>query len=55
MRIRCQEDGRKLYSPRYDNLDIDTIFQSFRLVTNYVQCLTGKKACPPEGKDLKSK
>ncbi|CAO1336629.1 unnamed protein product [Diamesa tonsa] len=53
MRIRCQGDGRKLYSPRYDNLDIDTIFQSFRLVTNYVQCLTGKKACPPEGKDLK--
>lgn len=55
MRIRCQGDGRKLYSPRYDNLDIDTIFQSFRLVTNYVQCLTGKKACPPEGKDLKRK
>ena len=49
------EDESSLYSPRYDNLDIETILQSFKLVTNYVECLLGKKQCPPEGRNLKSK
>lgn len=40
---------------RYDNLNIDTILSSPRLVTNYVDCLMNKKPCPPEGKDLKRK
>lgn len=44
-----------VYFFRYDNLDIDTILASNRLVTNYVDCLLNKKPCPPEGKDLKSK
>ncbi|XP_063698349.1 uncharacterized protein LOC134829269 isoform X1 [Culicoides brevitarsis] len=48
-----EESGRTLYSARYDNLDIDTILASNRLVTNYVDCLLNKKPCPPEGKDLK--
>ncbi|XP_065083606.1 uncharacterized protein LOC135705705 isoform X7 [Ochlerotatus camptorhynchus] len=38
---------------RYDNLDIDTILGSSRLVNNYVDCLLSRKPCPPEGKDLK--
>lgn len=46
------EAGSNLYSARY-NLDIDTILNSPRLVTNYVECLLNKKPCPPEGKDLK--
>lgn len=45
--------GRTLYSSRYDNLDIDTILSSNRLVNNYVDCLLSRKPCPPEGKDLK--
>lgn len=40
---------------RYNNLNIDTILASNRLVTNYVDCLLSRKPCPPEGKDLKSK
>lgn len=40
---------------RYNNLNIDTILNSNRLVTNYVECLLSRKPCPPEGKDLKRK
>ncbi|XP_052865502.1 uncharacterized protein LOC128271871 isoform X5 [Anopheles cruzii] len=51
--VKSQELARTLYSPRYDNLDIDTILGSNRLVSNYVDCLLSRKPCPPEGKDLK--
>ncbi|XP_041777815.1 protein transport protein sec31-like isoform X3 [Anopheles merus] len=51
--VKSQEVARTLYSTRYDNLDIDTILASNRLVTNYVDCLLSRKPCPPEGKDLK--
>lgn len=40
---------------RYNNLNIDQILSSDRLVTNYVECLLSRKPCPPEGKDLKRK
>jgi Insect pheromone-binding family, A10/OS-D len=43
------------YSRRYDNIDVNTIFRSSRLLNNYVDCLLDKKPCPPEGKDLKRK
>ncbi|XP_058452963.1 uncharacterized protein LOC131431327 isoform X2 [Malaya genurostris] len=51
--VKSQETSRTLYSSRYDNLDIDTILSSNRLVNNYVDCLLSRKPCPPEGKDLK--
>ncbi|XP_058821322.1 mucin-5AC-like isoform X3 [Topomyia yanbarensis] len=51
--VKSQETSRNLYSSRYDNLDIDTILSSNRLVNNYVDCLLSRKPCPPEGKDLK--
>ncbi|XP_031618429.1 uncharacterized protein LOC116337733 isoform X5 [Contarinia nasturtii] len=41
------------YSTRYNNLNVDQILSSDRLVTNYVECLLSRKPCPPEGKDLK--
>ncbi|KAG5683690.1 hypothetical protein PVAND_012956 [Polypedilum vanderplanki] len=47
------EDENKFYSSRYDNIDVETIFRSARLLSNYVDCLLDKKPCPPEGKDLK--
>lgn len=40
---------------RYNNLNIDQILSSDRLVSNYVECLLSRKPCPPEGKDLKRK
>lgn len=47
------EFGRVLI--RYNNLNVDQILSSERLVTNYVECLLSRKPCPPEGKDLKRK
>lgn len=38
---------------RYNNLNVEQILSSDRLVTNYVECLLSRKPCPPEGKDLK--
>lgn len=49
------QDETEKYSKRYDSLDVNTIFRSSRLLNNYVDCLLDKKACPPEGKELKRK
>ncbi|XP_070506442.1 uncharacterized protein [Chironomus tepperi] len=51
--ILAQDSDKNLYSKRYDNIDVETIFSSKRLLNNYVDCLLDKKPCPPEGKDLK--
>jgi len=53
--ISAQDDESNVYSKRYDNIDVETIFRSSRLLNNYVDCLLDKKPCPPEGKDLKRK
>lgn len=52
VRAQLQADGR-YYSSRYDNLDVETLFQSSRLLSNYIDCLLDKRPCPPEGKELK--
>ncbi|XP_070506420.1 poly(A) polymerase-like [Chironomus tepperi] len=51
--IQAQDDERNVYSKRYDNIDVETIFRSSRLLNNYVDCLLDRKPCPPEGKELK--
>lgn len=43
------------YTTRYDNIDIDRILHSKRLLQNYVNCLLDKGPCTAEGKELKSK
>lgn len=43
------------YDERYDYLDVDALFNSKRLVRNYVDCLISASRCTPEGKALKSK
>jgi hypothetical protein len=52
VRAQLSADGR-YYSSRYDNLDVETLFQSSRLLSNYIDCLLDKRPCPPEGKELK--
>lgn len=42
------------YTTKYDNIDVDQILASKRLVNNYVQCMLDKKPCTPEGAELKS-
>ncbi|XP_014364607.2 uncharacterized protein LOC106715771 [Papilio machaon] len=41
------------YDARYDYLDVDALFNSKRLVRNYVDCLINSQRCTPEGKALK--
>ncbi|XP_069685971.1 uncharacterized protein [Periplaneta americana] len=41
------------YTSRYDNIDIDEILASARLLDNYVKCLLDKGRCTAEGATLK--
>ncbi|XP_046433763.1 ejaculatory bulb-specific protein 3 [Neodiprion fabricii] len=41
------------YTTKYDNIDLDQILQSDRLLKNYVNCLLGVGNCTPDGNELK--
>lgn len=41
------------YTTKFDNIDIDAILKSDRLLKNYVNCLLDKGNCTPDGKELK--
>ncbi|EFA07564.2 chemosensory protein 5 isoform X1 [Tribolium castaneum] len=41
------------YTTRYDNVDVDRILHSKRLLLNYINCLLEKGPCSPEGRELK--
>ena len=42
------------YTTRYDNLDVNGILKSERLLRNYFNCLMDKGPCTREGLELKS-
>ena len=50
---RARRDEK--YTTKYDNINIDEILASDRLVDNYVKCLLDKGRCSPEGIELKGK
>nr|QUP79548.1 chemosensory protein 2 [Monochamus saltuarius] len=41
------------YTTKYDNVDLDEIIKSDRLLKNYVNCLLDKGNCSPDGTELK--
>ncbi|XP_061396800.1 ejaculatory bulb-specific protein 3-like [Musca vetustissima] len=41
------------YTTKYDNIDVDNILKSERLLNNYLNCLMDKGSCTPEGAELK--
>ncbi|XP_058816000.1 uncharacterized protein LOC131679309 [Topomyia yanbarensis] len=43
------------YITKYDNIDLDEVFKSTRLLTNYMNCLKNRGPCTPDGKELKEK
>jgi hypothetical protein len=43
------------YTTKYDNINIDEILASDRLVNNYIKCLLDQGRCTPEGAELKCK
>ena len=43
------------YTTRYDNIDVDGILKSERLLKNYFNCIMARGPCTPEGQLLKGK
>ncbi|KAG7203187.1 hypothetical protein KM043_010294 [Ampulex compressa] len=41
------------YPSKYDNLDVDSILNNNRLLTNYINCMLEKGSCTKEGQELK--
>ncbi|KAL1493829.1 hypothetical protein ABEB36_009515 [Hypothenemus hampei] len=41
------------YTNKYDNVDLDQILKSDRLLRNYLNCLLDKGKCTPDGAELK--
>ncbi|XP_030758433.1 ejaculatory bulb-specific protein 3-like [Sitophilus oryzae] len=41
------------YTTKYDNVDLDEILKSDRLLRNYINCLLDKGKCTPDGAELK--
>ncbi|KOB73529.1 Chemosensory protein 6 [Operophtera brumata] len=41
------------YTDKWDNINVDEILESRRLLKGYVDCLMDKGRCTPDGKDLK--
>ncbi|KAF7392864.1 hypothetical protein HZH66_008697 [Vespula vulgaris] len=46
------EEGKK-YTTKYDNIDIDGIIKSERLLKVYVGCLLDRNPCTPDAMELK--
>jgi hypothetical protein len=49
----CAPDSNK-YSTRYDNIDVNAILKSDRLLRHYFNCLMDRGPCTREGLELKS-
>lgn len=45
----CEET----YDLKYDNVDVDEILKSERLLSNYINCLMNEGPCTEDGRDLK--
>lgn len=43
------------YTTKFDNINLDDILSSDRLLNNYVKCLKGDGKCTPDGSELKRK
>lgn len=47
--------GEEKYTTKYDNIDLDEILNSERLLKNYFECVMDRGRCTPDGLELKSK
>ncbi|KAJ8925788.1 hypothetical protein NQ315_009638 [Exocentrus adspersus] len=41
------------YTTKYDNIDLDEIIKSDRLMKNYMDCVMERGNCTPDGTELK--
>lgn len=47
-------NGEQKYTTKYDDMNIEDILRSERLLNNYVKCLMDEGPCTPDGSELKS-
>nr|CAD7449777.1 unnamed protein product [Timema bartmani] len=52
--VTLSEAKEERYTSRYDNVDVERILQSARLLDNYMKCLLEKGPCTPDGKEMKT-
>jgi hypothetical protein len=50
--VYCDEEATT-YDIKYDNVDIEEILKSERLLTNYINCLMEEGPCTEDGRELK--
>jgi Insect pheromone-binding family, A10/OS-D len=50
---RGEQQPETKYDIKYDNIDIDELLKSDRLLTNYINCLMEEGSCTEDGKELK--
>lgn len=51
--VAIAHGDEQTYDLKYDNVDIDEILKSERLLTNYVKCLMEEGPCTEDGRELK--
>ncbi|XP_044748412.1 ejaculatory bulb-specific protein 3-like [Coccinella septempunctata] len=49
--VVCRPDDK--YTTKYDNVNIEEILKSDRLLTNYFNCIMTGEACTPDGQELR--
>jgi len=47
--------GTEYYSDSYNNIDVDAIINSDRLLNQYMNCILDKGPCTADGRSLKRK
>ncbi|VVC97646.1 allergen Tha p 1-like [Leptidea sinapis] len=45
--------AKSTYTNKYDNINVDEILESDRLLKGYIDCLMDRSRCPPDAKTLK--
>lgn len=53
--VLIHEHSAQKYPTKYDDMNIDDILKSERLLENYIKCLMDQGPCTPDGSELKSK
>lgn len=48
-------DEEEQFSNKFDNIDVDAVISSERLLSGYVGCLLDRSPCTPDAAELKSK
>lgn len=51
----CKGQDEDRYTTKYDNIDVDEILHSERLIKFYMNCMLDKGICTPVGQEVKGR